>query len=112
MEKRIPPSEDFIIRLLQDKDKGLTGKQIREFHGLTKNQYDHIVYRIVPKLKKSSTFVSKLKSAQSQAKKIDEDMLTTFRTGASPEVWQPSDEEDKKKNIFKRLVSKIFFWYK
>jgi hypothetical protein len=39
-------------------------------------------------------------------------MLTTFRTGASPEVWQPSDEEDKKKNIFKRLVSKIFFWYK
>ena len=112
MEKSIPPSEDFIIRLLQDKEKGLTGKQIREYHGLTKNQYDHIVYRIVPKLKKSSTFVSKLKSAQSQAKKMNEDMLTTFRTGASPEVWQPSDEENKKKNIFKRLVSKIFFWYK
>jgi|TARA_R100000995_G_scaffold78090_1_gene48506 hypothetical protein len=112
MTDKIPPSDEFIARLVSDKEKGLTGKQIQEFHGITKNQYDYIMYRMVPRLKKSPNFVSKVNPSPSKAPQSEDDFFT-FITGASRSVWGITDKKpEPKKSLIKALVSKIFFWYK
>ena len=106
------PSDEFIARLVSDKEKGLTGKQIQEYHGLTKNQYDYIMYRMVPRLKKSPNFVSKVNPSPSKTP-LSENEFFTFITGASRSVWDIADKKpESKKSLIKVLVSKIFFWYK
>lgn len=110
--KRTMPSDEFVARILTDKEKGLTAKQIQSFHGITPNQYKYIVYTLGKKLDKSPNFKS-TKSARS----VNVNVLSA--TGASAEVWNPMEKtvdffypKKEKKSLWKRLVSKIFFWYR
>ena len=110
--KRTMPSDEFVARILTDKEKGLTAKQIQSFHGITPNQYKYIVYTLGKKLNKSANFKS-TKSARSVAVNV------VSATGASAEVWNPMEKtvdffypKKEKKSLWKRLVSKIFFWYR
>ena len=110
-KKRILPSDEFVARILTDKEKGLTAKQIQSFHGITPNQYKYIVYTLGKKLDKSPNFKS-TKSARS----VNVNVLSA--AGAKAEVWVPMEKtvdyfygEKEKKNFWKGLVSKIFFWY-
>ena len=80
----------------------MTAKQIQSKHGVTPNQYKYIVYTLAKKLNQSSTFKS-TKSAQSEA------VTVLSASGASADVYEY--EHQKKKSFWKRLVSKIFFWY-
>ena len=111
-KKRILPSDEFVARILTDKEKGLTAKQIQSFHGITPNQYKYIVYTLGKKLDKRPNFKS-TKSARS----VNVSVLSA--TGASAEVWNPMEKtvdffypKKEKKSLWKRLVSKIFFWYR
>ena len=111
-KKTILPSDEFVARILTDKEKGLTAKQIQSFHGITPNQYKYIVYTLGKKLDKSPNFKS-TKSARS----VNVSVLSA--TGASAEVWTPMEKtvdffypKKEKKSLWKRLVSKIFFWYR
>ena len=109
--KRTMPSDEFVARILTDKEKGLTAKQIQSFHGITPNQYKYIVYTLGKKLNKSANFKS-TKSARS----VNVNVLSA--TGASAEVWNPMEKtvdffypKKETKSFWKVLVSKIFFWY-
>lgn len=111
-KKRTLPSDEFVARILTDKEKGLTAKQIQSFHGITPNQYKYIVYTLGKKLDKSPNFKS-TKSVRS----VNVNVLSA--TGASAEVWNPMEKtvdffypKKEKKSLWKRLVSKIFFWYR
>ena len=111
-EKRILPSDEFVARILTDKEKGLTAKQIQSFHGITPNQYKYIVYTLGKKLDKSPNFKS-TKSARSAA------VTVSSASEAKADVWIPMEKtvdffypKKEKKSLWKRLVSKIFFWYR
>ena len=111
-KKRILPSDEFVARILTDKEKGLTAKQIQSFHGITPNQYKYIVYTLAKKLDKSPNFKS-TKSAQSAA------VTVSSASEAKADVWIPMEKtvdffypKKEKKSLWKRLVSKIFFWYR
>lgn len=108
---KVIPSDKFVLKILAEKEKGLTAKQIQTKHGVTPNQYKYIVYTLAKKLNQSSTFKS-TKSAQSVTVSV------ASVTGASADVWEPMQKtvdffypKKEKKSLWKRLVSKIFFWY-
>lgn len=101
---RTRPSDEFVARILTDKEKGLTAKQIQSFHGITKNQYKYIVYTLGKKLNENSANFKSTKSAQSKA------VTVLSASGASADVWEY--EHQKKKSFWKRLVSKIYSWYR
>jgi len=109
---RTRPSDEFVARILTDKEKGLTAKQIQSFHGITPNQYKYIVYTLAKKLDKSPNFKS-TKSARSAA------VTVSSASEAKADVWIPMEKtvdffypNKEKKSLWKRLVSKIFFWYR
>ena len=101
---RTRPSDAFVARILTDKEKGLTAKQIQSFHGLTPSQYKYIVYTLGKKLDKNSANFRSTKSAQSEA------VTVLSASWASADVWEW--ERQKEKSFWKRLVSKIFSWYR
>ena len=101
---RTRPSDEFVARILTDKEKGLTAKQIQSFHGLTQNQYKYIVYTLGKKLDTKSANFRSTKSAQSKA------VTVLSASGASADVWEY--ERQKEKTFWKRLVSKIYSWYR
>ena len=109
---RTRPSDEFVARILTDKEKGLTAKQIQSFHGITKNQYKYIVYTLGKKLNANSANFKSTKSAQSAA------VTVSSASEAKADVWVPMEKtvdffypNKEKKSFWKRLVSKIFFWY-
>jgi len=109
---RTRPSDEFVARILTDKENGLTAKQIQSFHGITKNQYKYIVYTLGKKLNANSANFKSTKSAQSAA------VTVSSASEAKADVWIPMEKtvdffypKKKKKNFWKGLVSKIFFWY-
>ena len=101
---RTRPSDAFVAIILTDKEKGLTAKQIQSFHGLTPNQYKYIVYTLGKKLNTKSANFRSTKSAQSEA------VTVLSASGASADVWEY--ERQKEKTFWKRLVSKIYSWYR
>ncbi len=100
---RTRPSDAFVAKILTDKEKGLTAKQIQSSHGITPNQYKYIVYTLGKKLNENSANFKSIKSAQSEA------VTVLSVSEAKADVWVPKKE---KKSFWKRLVSKIFFWYR
>ena len=103
---RTRTSDAFVARILTDKENGLTAKQIQSFHGLTTNQYKYIVYTLGKKLDKNRANFRSTKSAQSEA------VTVLSASEASADIWIPTEKTEKeKKSFWKRLVSKIFFWY-
>ena len=108
---KVIPSDKFVLKILAEKEKGLTAKQIQSKHGVTPNQYKYIVYTLAKKLNQSSTFKS-TKSAQSAA------VTVSSASEAKADVWIPMEKtvdffypKKEKKSFWKSLVSKIFFWY-
>ena len=135
---KVIPSDKFVLKILAEKEKGLTAKQIQTKHGVTPNQYKYIVYTLAKKLNETSAnFVSakkantqrliaqKKKQVEKTHKKLqpvidstNEYVSVASATGASAEVWEPMQKtvdffypKKEKKSFWKRLVSKIFFWY-
>ena len=109
---RTRPSDEFVARILTDKEKGLTAKQIQSFHGITKNQYKYIVYTLGKKLNANSANFKSTKSAQSAT------VTVSSASEAKADVWIPMEKtvdffypKKEKKSFWKSLVSKIFFWY-
>ena len=146
---KVIPSDKFVLKILAEKEKGLTAKQIQTKHGVTPNQYRYIVYTLAKKLNENSAnFVSakkantqrliaqKKKQVEKTHKKLQPVIDSTNEyvkstksaqsvtvsvasaTGANADVWEPMQKtvdyfygEKEKKSLWKRLVSKIFFWY-
>ena len=112
-----PPSDKFVLRILADKEKGLTAKQIQSFHGITKNQYEYIVYRLAKKLSEQSpNFASKKKANTQQLiaqkkKQVKKDHKKLQPVIESPNEYMKTMKE-KEKFSLKALVSKIFSWYR